>query len=44
MQETNNIKDTIVHFATSQATPDDENRLVVAQNIIDRLFISIMLQ
>lgn len=40
MQETNNIKDTIVHFATSQATPDGGNRLVVAQNIIDRLFIS----
>ena len=40
MQETNNIKDIIVHLATSQATPDDGNRLVVAQNIIDRLFIS----
>lgn len=40
MQETNNIKDTIVHFATSQATQGDESRLVVAQNIIDRLFIS----
>ena len=36
----NTIKDTVVHLATSQATPDDGNRLVVAQNIIDRLFIS----
>lgn len=36
----NTIKNTVVHLATSQVTPDDENRLVVAQNIIDRLFIS----
>jgi len=41
MQETNNIIDTVIHLATSQkATQGDENRLVVAQNIIDRLFIS----
>lgn len=36
----NTIKNTVVHLAISQVTPDDENRLVVAQNIIDRLFIS----
>ena len=36
----NTIKNTVVHLATSQATQGDENRLVVAQNIIDRLFIS----
>lgn len=34
------IIDIIIHLATSKATQDDENRLVVAQNIIDRLFIS----
>lgn len=34
------MKDTIIHLATPPATQGDENRLVVAQNIIDRLFIS----
>ena len=36
----NTIKDTVVHLAISQATQGDKNRLEVAQNIIDRLFIS----
>lgn len=40
MQETNNITDTVIHLATPPATQGDKNRLVVAQNIIDRLFIS----
>lgn len=40
MQETNNITDTVIHLATLKATQDDQNRLVVAKNIIDRLFIS----
>lgn len=39
-QETNNITDIVIHLATTLATQDDENRLVVARNIIDRLFIS----
>lgn len=34
------IKDIVIHLATSPATRGDENRLVVAKNIIDRLFIS----
>lgn len=37
MEETT---DTVIHLATSQATQGDGNRLVVAQNIIDRLFVS----
>lgn len=39
MQE-NNITATVIQLVTSKATQGDENRLVVAQNIIDRLFIS----
>lgn len=38
MQESNNITDTVLHLVTSQATQGDENRLAVAQNIVDRLF------
>lgn len=34
------IKNIVIHLVTSKATQGDENRLVVAQNIIDRLFIS----
>lgn len=34
------IKNIVIHLATSKATQGDENRLVVAQGIIDRLFIS----
>lgn len=34
------IKDIVIHLETSPATRGDENRLVVAKNIIDRLFIS----
>lgn len=34
------IKDTVIYLATLKVTQGDKNRLVVAQNIIDRLFIS----
>lgn len=40
MKEKNNITDTVIQLATLQVTQGDENRLCVAQNIIDRLFIS----
>ena len=34
------IVETITHLTTSKATQGDKNRLVVAQNIIDRLVVS----
>lgn len=40
MQEITNITDIVIHLATSKATQGEHTRLAVAQNIIDRLFVS----